>query len=163
MKALVYEKAHSLADFAIKLVEIPVPTPRENDVLVDARAIGVNPGEAAIRSMRGAEPGGRVLLGWEFAGVVSAVGAAVARFKVGDRVFGAGDMTRDSSWNARDCPQSSRRWRHRPSALPLSRMVGHDAVLAVCQGLFSFAPHARHLASGPRHRPRLPPRLSGFR
>jgi hypothetical protein len=26
MKALVYEKAHSLADFAIKLVEIPVPT-----------------------------------------------------------------------------------------------------------------------------------------
>jgi NADPH:quinone reductase-like Zn-dependent oxidoreductase len=39
MKALVYEKAHSLADFAIKLVEIPVPTPRENDVLVDVRAM----------------------------------------------------------------------------------------------------------------------------
>jgi NADPH:quinone reductase len=98
MKALVYEKAHSLADFAIKLVEIPVPTPRENDVLVDVRAIGVNPGEAAIRSMRSAEPGGRVLLGCEFAGVVSAVGAAVARFKVGDRVFGTGDMTRDGCW-----------------------------------------------------------------
>jgi NADPH:quinone reductase len=98
MKALVYEKAHSLADFATKLVEIPVPTPRENDVLVDVRAIGVNPGEAAIRSMRSAEPGGRVLLGWEFAGVVSAVGAAVARFKVGDRVFGTGDMTRDGCW-----------------------------------------------------------------
>jgi len=64
MKALVYEKAHSLADFAIKLVEIPVPTLRESDVLVDVRAIGVNPGEAAIRSMRNAEPGGRVLLGW---------------------------------------------------------------------------------------------------
>jgi NADPH:quinone reductase-like Zn-dependent oxidoreductase len=43
--------------------------------------------------MRSAEPGGRVLLGWEFAGVVSAVGAAVARFRVGDRVFGTGDMT----------------------------------------------------------------------
>ena len=42
MKALVYEKAHSLADFAIKLVEIPVPTLRENDVLVDVRAIGVS-------------------------------------------------------------------------------------------------------------------------
>jgi len=68
MKALVYEKAHSLADFAIKLVEIPVPTLRENDVLVDVRAIGVNPGEAAIRNMRSAGPGGRVLLGWEFAG-----------------------------------------------------------------------------------------------
>jgi NADPH:quinone reductase len=98
MKALVYEKAHSLADFATKLVEIPVPTPRENDVLVDVRAMGVNPGEAAIRSMRRAEPGGRVVLGWGFAGVVSAVGAAVARFKVGDRVFGTGDMTRDGCW-----------------------------------------------------------------
>ena len=30
MKTLVYEKAHSLADFAIKLGEIPVPTPREH-------------------------------------------------------------------------------------------------------------------------------------
>jgi hypothetical protein len=49
MKALVYEKAHSLADFAIKLVEVPVSTLRKNDVLVDLRAIGVNPGEAAIR------------------------------------------------------------------------------------------------------------------
>lgn len=39
MKALVYEKAHNLADFAIKLVEIPVPTPRENDVLVEVRAV----------------------------------------------------------------------------------------------------------------------------
>jgi len=68
MKAQVYEKAHSLADFAIKLVEIPVPTPRDNDVLVDVRAIGVNPGEAAIRSMPSAEPGGCILLGWEIAG-----------------------------------------------------------------------------------------------
>jgi NADPH:quinone reductase len=79
MKALVYEKAHSLADFAIKLVEIPVPALRENDVLVDVRTIGVNPGEGAIRSMRSADSGDRVLLSWEFAGVVSAVGAAVAR------------------------------------------------------------------------------------
>ena len=62
------------------------------------KAIGVNPGEAAIRSMRSAEPGGRGLLGWEFAGVASAVGAAVARFKVGDRVFGTEDMTRDGCW-----------------------------------------------------------------
>jgi hypothetical protein len=38
VKALVWDKALSLADFAIKLVEIPVPTPRENDVLVDVRS-----------------------------------------------------------------------------------------------------------------------------
>ncbi len=60
---------------------------RENDVLVEVRAIGVNPGEAFIRSVRGAEPGGRVLLGWEFSGVVTKTGPAAQRFKAGDRVF----------------------------------------------------------------------------
>ena len=44
--------------------------------------------------MRSAEPGGRVLLGWEFAGVILAAGPAAQRFKVGDRVFGTGDMSR---------------------------------------------------------------------
>jgi len=47
MRALVYQKAHSLADFAIELVEIPVPTLRENNVLVDLRAIGFNHPEHA--------------------------------------------------------------------------------------------------------------------
>jgi zinc-binding alcohol dehydrogenase family protein len=101
MKALVYEKAHKLEDFAIKLVEVPEPTLRENDVLVEVRAIGVNPGEALIRAVRSAVPGGRVLLGWEFAGVVIEAGAAAPRFRAGDRVFGTGDMTRDGCWAER--------------------------------------------------------------
>jgi NADPH:quinone reductase len=101
MKALVYEKAHKLEDFAIKLVEVPEPTLRENDVLVEVRAIGVNPGEALIRGVRSAVPGGRVLLGWEFAGVVIEAGAAAPRFRAGDRVFGTGDMTRDGCWAER--------------------------------------------------------------
>ncbi len=101
MKALVYEKAHSLANFSVHLAELPEPTPREDDVLIDVRAIGVNPGEAVIRRMRSAEPGGRILLGWEFAGVVLATGPAVQRFNAGDRVFGTGDMSRDGCWAER--------------------------------------------------------------
>ncbi|MGV2287183.1 zinc-binding alcohol dehydrogenase family protein [Trinickia sp. YCB016] len=101
MKALVYEKAHSLADFAIHLTDVEEPALRDQDVLVEVRAIGINPGEAAIRRMKTAEPGGRVLLGWELAGVVVGTGPAVERFKVGDRVFGTGDMTRDGAWAER--------------------------------------------------------------
>ncbi|MGW6745531.1 zinc-binding alcohol dehydrogenase family protein [Streptomyces sp. NPDC055025] len=101
MKALVYETAHDLADFALERAEVPEPTLRDQDVLVEVRAIGVNPGEAFIRGTRGAEPGGRVLLGWEFAGVVSAVGEHVRRFAVGERVFGTGDTTRDGCWAER--------------------------------------------------------------
>jgi NADPH2:quinone reductase len=101
MKALVYEKAHKLEDFAIKLVDLAEPALRDTDVLVEVRAIGVNPGEAFFRSVQSAEPGGRVLLGWEFAGVVAAAGASAGRFKVGDRVYGTGDMTRDGCWAER--------------------------------------------------------------
>jgi NADPH2:quinone reductase len=101
MKALVYEKAHKLEDFAIERVDLAEPALRATDVLVEVRAIGVNPGEAFIRSMRSAEPGGRVLLGWEFAGVVVDAGASAGRFKAGDRVYGTGDMTRDGCWAER--------------------------------------------------------------
>lgn len=101
MKALIYEKAHSLADFSIHLADVEEPALRDQDVLVEVRAIGINPGEAAIRSTKSAEPGGRVLLGWEFAGVVVSTGSAVERFKIGDRVFGTGDMTRDGAWAER--------------------------------------------------------------
>ncbi|CQD14976.1 zinc-binding alcohol dehydrogenase [Mycobacterium lentiflavum] len=98
MKALAYERAHPLDAFALDLVEAEEPELRDGDVLVEIRAIGVNPGEAFIRSVRSAEPGGRVILGWEFAGVVVKTGVSVTGFDVGDRVMGTGDMTRDGCW-----------------------------------------------------------------
>jgi NADPH:quinone reductase len=101
MKALVYEKAHNLEVFGIKLAEVPEPSLRESDVLVDVHAVGINPGEAFIRKTRSAEPGGRVLLGWEFAGVVVETGTQVGGFKTGDRVFGTGEMSRDGAWAER--------------------------------------------------------------
>ncbi|MFR9727796.1 zinc-binding alcohol dehydrogenase family protein [Saccharopolyspora sp. MS10] len=101
VRALVYEKAHELKDFAISLREVEEPACRDLDVLVEVRAVGVNPGETLIRSMRSAERGGRVLLGWEFSGVVVGLGDSVTRFEIGDRVFGTGDWTRDGSWAER--------------------------------------------------------------
>src|SRR5580700_9663260 len=101
MKALVYERAHSLEDFAIELAEISEPTLRELDVLVEVHAVGINPGETFIRRTRSAEPGGRVLLGWEFAGVVVETAPRVQRLKAGDRVFGTGDISRDGAWAER--------------------------------------------------------------
>jgi NADPH2:quinone reductase len=101
MKALVYEHAHTLENFAIKLVEVEEPTLRGFDVLVSVQAVGINPGETWIRRTRSAEPGGRVLLGGEFAGIVVSTAPGVTKFKVGDRVFGTGDMSRDGAWAER--------------------------------------------------------------
>ena len=101
MKALVYEKAHSLNDFAIKTADVAEPTLRDRDVLVEVAAVGINPGEAFFRSTQSAPPGGRVLLGLEFAGTVVGLGPVVSAFKKGDRVFGTGDVTRDGAWAER--------------------------------------------------------------
>ena len=101
MKALVYDKAHSLEDFAIKLAESRNPPFVSSMYLRDVHAVGINPGETFIRRTRSAEPGGRVLLGWEFAGVVVETGSGVRGFKTGDRVFATGDMTRDGAWAER--------------------------------------------------------------
>jgi NADPH:quinone reductase len=101
MKALAYEKAHPLEEFALELTDVDEPQMRESDLLIEVRAVGVNPGEASIRKMRSAPPGGRVILGWEFAGVVARTGSATPGFAVGDRVMGTGDVTRDGCWAER--------------------------------------------------------------
>lgn len=101
MKALAYEQAHPLDRFAVDLVEVDEPQLRDGDLLVEIRAFAVNPGEAFIRSVRSAEPGGRVILGWEFAGVVIETGISATGFTVGDRVMGTGDFTRDGCWAQR--------------------------------------------------------------
>jgi len=101
VRALAYQKAHALDAYAIQERDVAEPKLRDADLLVDIRAVGVNPGEALIRSLRSAEPGGRVILGWEFAGVVLQVGSAAEGFAVGDRVMGTGDVTRDGCWAER--------------------------------------------------------------
>lgn len=101
MKALAYERAHSLDAFAMELIEIDEPRLRKSDLLVEIRAVAVNPGETLIRSARSAEADGRVILGWEFAGVVIETGTSQSGFTVGDRVMGTGDVTRDGCWAQR--------------------------------------------------------------
>ena len=101
MKALAYEKAHTIDAFALELVEVGEATLRDSDLEIEIRAIGINPGEAFMRQTRSAPPRGRVILGLEFAGVVSTVGKHVDGFTVGDRVMGTGDPGRDGCWAQR--------------------------------------------------------------
>ena len=75
-------------------VELPKPSPLKNDLLVRVEAVSVNPVDTKVRAPKEkVEPEPKVL-GWDAAGVVEAVGNAVTRFKVGDEVYYAGDVTR---------------------------------------------------------------------
>jgi NADPH:quinone reductase-like Zn-dependent oxidoreductase len=85
MKAIVVERRGDQGTFT----EIPTPKPSEGEILVRVTAAGVNPVDWKIRD-RGDEPLPFVL-GRDFAGVVSALGAHVSKYREGERVFGCAD------------------------------------------------------------------------
>ena len=69
----------------LKLVDLPVPTPKPNEALVKITAIGVNFIDVYFREGRYPAPL-PFIDGQEAAGVVSALGNEVETLKVGDRV-----------------------------------------------------------------------------
>ncbi|MGO1073105.1 zinc-binding alcohol dehydrogenase family protein [Lysobacter sp. CA199] len=75
-------------------VDLPAPTASGHDLLVRVEAISVNPVDTKLRSPKPQVEAQPRVLGYDAAGVVEAVGESVTRFKVGDRVYYAGDITR---------------------------------------------------------------------
>lgn len=100
MKAVAYRQPLPITDERALLdVELPEPTLRPHDLLVEVRAVSVNPVDTKVR--RRADPAGEPkVLGWDAAGVVTAVGSAAKRFRVGDRVWYAGAIDRPGSNSA---------------------------------------------------------------
>jgi NADPH2:quinone reductase len=99
MKAVTFAKPLPIDDpdsLHDSVVEAPVAGPR--DLLVEVRAISVNPVDTKVRSGGGpGTPAGKVL-GWDAAGVVKAVGGAVTLFRPGDEVYYAGALERAGSY-----------------------------------------------------------------
>lgn len=98
MKAVAYRQSLPI-DHAESLLDVtlPEPVPGARDLLVQVRAVSVNPVDTKVRK-RAAPPAGELkVLGWDAAGIVQAVGAQVSLFKPGDRVWYAGDITRPGS------------------------------------------------------------------
>jgi NADPH2:quinone reductase len=74
------------------------PAPGPKDLLVEIRAIGVNPVDTKVRKLIGDTAlDSPKILGWDAAGVVAEVGAEVYGFAPGDEVYYAGDVTRPGS------------------------------------------------------------------
>jgi len=95
MKAIAYYQSLP-ADHADALqnVELPAPTPGPRDLLVEVKAISVNPVDTKIRRNVAPEDGAAKVLGWDASGIVKAVGSEVSLFQPGDRVYYAGAINR---------------------------------------------------------------------
>lgn len=78
-------------------ITLDKPTASGHDILVEIKAISVNPVDYKIRQSRPAPKGEYAVIGWDAAGIVTAVGEEVSLFSVGDKVYYAGDLTRSGS------------------------------------------------------------------
>jgi zinc-binding alcohol dehydrogenase family protein len=74
-------------------IEVDEPKPQGRDLLVEVKAISVNPVDTKRRAA-GPKPGELKILGWDAAGVVVATGPQATLFKPGDEVYYAGSIQR---------------------------------------------------------------------
>ncbi|HEY7986617.1 MAG TPA: zinc-binding alcohol dehydrogenase family protein [Methylophilaceae bacterium] len=95
MKAIAYQKSLPIHEAdALRDITLPEPVAKGRDLLVEVKAISVNPVDTKVR--KNAQPAADEwkVLGWDVAGVVHAVGPEATMFKKGDRVWYAGSIIR---------------------------------------------------------------------
>lgn len=88
MKAIVIEQFGNVDNLQVE--EVPIPQPEENEVQIQILYTSVNPVDWKIREgmFQGRLPHEfPIILGWDAAGIVTAVGSHVKKFRVGDEVF----------------------------------------------------------------------------
>ncbi|MGB7352418.1 MAG: zinc-binding alcohol dehydrogenase family protein [Acidobacteriaceae bacterium] len=100
MKAIAFTRPLPIED-QDSLVELDLPRPEfgPRDLLVNVRAVSVNPVDTKVRGARhqgsASDNSGKPrVLGWDAAGIVVGRGAAVTGFEVGDEVYYAGELER---------------------------------------------------------------------
>ncbi len=98
MKAIGTIGLHDASDpSTLVAFDAPEPVVKARDLLVEVKAVSINPVDTKVRASREAEAGETSVLGYDAAGVVVAVGSDVSLFKVGDEVFYAGHIDRPGS------------------------------------------------------------------
>ena len=99
MNAIVYSEFGGPE--VLRLVDVPMPVPKDNEILIKVRAAALNPADwhlargipFPLRMMQGGvrKPASPRRLGLEVAGTVEAAGRGVSEWTTGDHVFGGCD------------------------------------------------------------------------
>ena len=98
MKAVGYYQSGAITEQdALIDLELPMPVAEGHDLLIEVKAVSVNPVDTKVRKGTAPEGGVARVLGWDAVGIVQAVASQVSLFKVGDRVWYAGALNRAGS------------------------------------------------------------------
>ncbi len=94
MRAIVSDEGLPIDNVdALRDADVPEPELRPTDLLIRVEAVSVNPVDVKKRRAHRADKG-PLIVGYDGAGVVEAVGSDTRGFSVGDEVWWAGDATR---------------------------------------------------------------------
>jgi NADPH2:quinone reductase len=123
------------ASDSLRDIELPRPSASGRDLLVEVRAVSVNPVDYKVRASAPAPAGAPKVLGWDAAGVVVEAGPEVSLFHAGDEVFYAGSIARPGT-NAQFHLVDERIVGHKPrslgfaeaAALPLTAITAWEAL-----------------------------------
>ncbi|MBX4891826.1 zinc-binding alcohol dehydrogenase family protein [Rhizobium bangladeshense] len=98
MRAVAYKTPQPIAaETSLIDVDLPMPEAHGHDLLVEIKAVSVNPVDVKVRAHSAPPADELKVLGWDAAGVVKAVGTDVTLFRPGDEVFYAGVISRPGS------------------------------------------------------------------
>jgi NADPH:quinone reductase len=97
-------------------IELPRPSATGRDLLVEVRAISVNPVDYKVRASAAPPAGTAKVIGYDAAGVVVEAGPLASVFRPGDEVFYAGSIIR-SGTNAEFHLADERIVGHKPRSL----------------------------------------------
>ncbi|GAB7036445.1 MULTISPECIES: NADP-dependent oxidoreductase [Catenuloplanes] len=100
------------------------PEPGPAEIQVEVRAAGVNPVDWKVRAGGGYLGTPPFTVGWEAAGVVTAVGPGVTRFVPGDEVFGLFRFPKEAGAYAEYVTGPARHFAHRPRAMTMTEAGG---------------------------------------
>jgi NADPH:quinone reductase len=136
MRAVGYRKSLPIDDPNSLLdLDIDKPTAQGRDLLVEVKAISVNPVDTKVRRRAEPQGGEPKILGYDATGVVAAVGPDVTLFKTGDEVWYAGSIVRPGT-NAEFHLVDERIVGHKPrsldfaaaAALPLTSITAWEVL-----------------------------------
>ena len=133
----------------IRIADVAKPAPEPGELLVRVHATSVNRTDCGElgppligRLFFGIRRPRRSIFGMDVAGVVEQVGAGVARFRVGDRVFGMCPIRRNGAQAEYVCLPESAPITTLPASIPFAQAV-------ICEGAFYASATMTSLAVGP--------------
>jgi NADPH:quinone reductase-like Zn-dependent oxidoreductase len=137
VKALLLDKTGPISD--LRVGEAPVPEPGPGEIRVRVRAVSLNPVDYKLASRGHESWSWPHILGLDVAGEVDAVGESDGQWKIGDRVFYHGDLSKPGGFAEYAITTA-----HTTAAIPSG--VGFNEAAAIpCAGLTAYEAVVRRL------------------